>query len=226
MADPRRSTPPSKGSWQNADVAAARRKADAAAGQGADRLGLLRARKRADLAQQRRALERREREFEQQQHEHLLWLRVQEHDLQQRTRRLEQQLAAHERESTARAQAQRVAGGLPEVDEDQALLARSLARCRANILAPFGVTCGRRPAKGKSKGAGWHKRGYRDDAGCMWINVKEGEVCTKGLDVHEGWTLAEFVRKVQCEYRYLWILSAMVDRSLTQFSSCRFPRGL
>lgn len=181
---------------------------------------------RADLAQQRRALERREREFEQQQHEHLLWLRVQEHDLQQRTRRLEQQLAAQERESTAHAQAQQATGGLPEVDEDQALLARCLAQCRASMLAPFGVTCGRRPAKGKSKGAGWHKRGYRDDAGCMWINVKEGEVCTKGLDIHEGWTLAEFVRKVQREYRSLWILSAMVDRSLTQFSPCRFPRGL
>ncbi|KAK7705387.1 hypothetical protein SLS63_014160 [Diaporthe eres] len=152
---------------------------------------------RADLAQQRRALERREREFEQQQRERLLRLQVQERDLQQRRRRQEQQLAERERELPARAQAQRVVGGLPEIDDDQALLALPVAQRRSAILAPFGVTGGRRRAKGKSKGAGWHKRGYRDDGGYMWINVKEGEECTKGHDVHESSTLVEFVRDVQ-----------------------------
>lgn len=170
---------------------------------------------RAGLAQQRRALERRERELE-----------VQEHDLQQRRRRQEQQLAAQERELATRAQAQRVVGGLPEIDEDQALLALPVAQRRAAILAPFGVTGGRRRAKGKSKGAGWHKRGYRDDGGYMWINVKEGEECTKGRDVYEGSTLAEFVRDVQGECRYIWVLSAIVDHSLIQLPSCRFSRGL
>lgn len=181
---------------------------------------------RADLAQQRRALERREREFEQQQREHLLRLEVQEHDLQQRRLRQERQLAAQERELATRAQAQRVIGGLPEIDEDQALLALPVAQRRAAILAPFGVTGGRRRAKGKSKGAGWHKRGYRDDGGYMRINVKEGEECTKGRDVYEGSTLAEFVREVQGEYRYLWILSVMAGRSLIQLPSCRFSRRL
>lgn len=170
---------------------------------------------RADLAQQRRALERREREFEKQQREHLLRLEVQEHNLQQRRLRQEQQLAAQERELAARAQAQRVVGGLPEIDEDQALLALPVAQRRTAILAPFGVTGGRRRAKGKSKGAGWHKRGYRDDGGYMWINVKEGEECTKGHDVHEGSTLAEFVREVQREYSNAWILSAIISKSLT-----------
>lgn len=149
---------------------------------------------RADLARQRRDLERREREFERQQREHQLWLEVQEHDLQQRRRRQEQELAAW-------AQAERVAGGLPEIDEDQALLALPVAQRRAALLAPFGVTGSRRRAKGKSKGAGWHKRGYRDDGGYMWINVKEGEECTKGQDVWEGATLADFLLQVQREYR-------------------------
>lgn len=172
---------------------------------------------RTDLAQQRRALERREKEFEQQQQrEHLLRLEIQEHDLQQRRLRQERQLAAQERElAAARAQAQRVVGGLSEIDVDQALLALPVAQRRAAILAPFGITGGRPRAKGKSKGAGWHKRGYRDDGGYMWINAKEGEECTKGHDVHEGSTLAEFVREVQREYRYAWILSAIINRSLT-----------
>ncbi|KAL2273702.1 hypothetical protein FJTKL_04156 [Diaporthe vaccinii] len=144
--------------------------------------------------ERRRALERREREFEQQQRERLLRLEAQERDLQQRRLRQEQQLAAQGREL---AHAQRVVGGLPEINEDQVLLALPVAQRRAAILAPFGVTGGRRRAKGKSKGAGWHKRGYRDDGGYMWINVKEEEECTKGNDVHEGSTLAEFVRDVQ-----------------------------
>lgn len=166
---------------------------------------------RADLAQQRRALERRERELEQQQREQLT---IQEHDLQQRRLRQERQFAAQERDLAARTQAQRVVGGLPEIGEDQALLALPVAQRRAAILAPFGVAGGRRRAKGKSKGAGWHKRGYRDDGGYMWINVKEGEECTKGHDVHEGSTLAEFVQDVQCEYRRLWVLSAIQSTSL------------
>lgn len=156
---------------------------------------------RADLAQQRRDLERREREFEQQQRKHQLWLEIQEHDLQQRRRRQEQQLAVKERELAAQAQAQRAASGLPEVDENNDLPVLSVAQRRAAILAPFGVTGRRRPAKGKSKGAGWHKRGYRDDCGDMWINVREGEGCTKGQDVDECSTLADFVLQVQREYR-------------------------
>lgn len=163
---------------------------------------------RVDLAQQRRALERREREFEQQQREHLLRLRVQEHDLEQRRRRQERQLAAQEQELAARAQAQQVVGGLSGIDEDQAaLLALPVAQRRAALLAPFGVTGARRRAKGDSKGAGWHKKGYRD-AGDMWINVREGEECTKGQDVYEGSTLADFVLQVQREYRRHWILPA------------------
>lgn len=203
MAAPQKSTRRSNASWQSADVAAVRRNAEAAAaavaGSRSPKAGP--SEERADLARQRRDLERREREFEQQQREHQLWLEIQEHDLQQRRRRQEQQLAAQEHELLARSQAGRVAGSLPEVDEGQALLALPVAQRRAALLAPFGVTGGRRRAKGKSKGAGWHKRGYRDDGGYMWINVKEGEECTKGQDVWENATLADFVLQVQREYR-------------------------
>lgn len=159
---------------------------------------------RADLAQQRRALERRERELEEQRRVHQLQMLVEKHDLKQRRLRQEKQLAAQERESAAGAQAGRVVGGLPEVDEDQALLGLSVAQRRAALLAPFGVTGVRRRAKGKSKGSGWHKRGYRDSLGDMWINVKEGEECAKGQDVWEGSTLADFVLQVQRESRDPW----------------------
>lgn len=108
---------------------------------------------RADLAQQRRALERREREFEQQRREHLLQLEIQEHGLRQQRRRQEEQLAARERELelAVLAQARRVASGLPEADEGRATQSLSVAQRRAALLAPFGVTGVRRRAKGNSK---------------------------------------------------------------------------
>lgn len=163
----------------------------------------------ADLARQRRDLERREREFQhqhqQQQRERLYRLEVEERAMQQRIHRQEQLLAAQERQiaaqAQAQAQAQRFVGGSPGIDEHQALLALPVAQRRSAVLAPFGVTGARRRAKGKSKGAGWHKRGYRDDLGDMWVNVKIGEECTQGQDVYEGSTLADFVRQVQGECR-------------------------
>ncbi|KAK7040110.1 hypothetical protein VNI00_008622 [Paramarasmius palmivorus] len=40
-----------------------------------------------------------------------------------------------------------------------------------------------------ARGAGWHKRGYRDH-GCMWINVKMGSYGhTRGQDVNEYLTM-------------------------------------
>ncbi|KAI1090187.1 hypothetical protein F5B19DRAFT_335192 [Rostrohypoxylon terebratum] len=48
----------------------------------------------------------------------------------------------------------------------------------------------------KVKGAGWHRRGWRD-RGCMWINVKEGSYGpVHGMDVNENETLAGFVSSV------------------------------
>ncbi|KAI5920116.1 hypothetical protein F4810DRAFT_684129 [Camillea tinctor] len=48
----------------------------------------------------------------------------------------------------------------------------------------------------KVRGAGWHRRGYRD-LGCMWINVKEGtKGPVRGQDVREDRTLRGFVRDV------------------------------
>lgn len=47
----------------------------------------------------------------------------------------------------------------------------------------------------KARGAGWHKRGYRDLGG-MWINVKAGGA-VRGMDVNENATLKEFVRQVE-----------------------------
>ncbi|KAK7755490.1 hypothetical protein SLS62_002420 [Diatrype stigma] len=48
----------------------------------------------------------------------------------------------------------------------------------------------------KVRGAGWHRRGYRD-LGCMWVNVRDGSYGhTRGQDVDENETLARFVRGV------------------------------
>ncbi|KAI1337099.1 hypothetical protein F5Y15DRAFT_161203 [Xylariaceae sp. FL0016] len=48
----------------------------------------------------------------------------------------------------------------------------------------------------KARGAGWHRRGYRDH-GCMWLNVKEGSYgCVRGEDVLENAMLALFVKSV------------------------------
>lgn len=50
------------------------------------------------------------------------------------------------------------------------------------------------------RGAGWHRRGYRDH-GDMWINVKEGSYgAVHGMDVNENETLAGFVKWVACEF--------------------------
>ncbi|KAI1457530.1 hypothetical protein F4805DRAFT_172496 [Annulohypoxylon moriforme] len=46
------------------------------------------------------------------------------------------------------------------------------------------------------RGAGWHRRGWRDH-GSMWINVKEGSYGpVHGMDVNENQTLASFVSDV------------------------------
>ena len=54
----------------------------------------------------------------------------------------------------------------------------------------------------KARGAGWHRRGYRD-LGCMWINVQLGKGgCIKGRDVKENRTLRAFVLEVLGEYLF------------------------
>lgn len=170
---------------------------------------------RADLAQQRRNLERRERELERQREDLRIWQIEQEHDLKQRRLQQERELAAQERRIADQVQAQQSASG-PSADfESQALQSLPVAQRRAALLAPFGVTGVRRRAKGKSKGAGWHKRGYRDANGDMWINVKIGEENTQGQDVWEGETLVGLVEQVQSKYRRSWILSATVQSLLT-----------
>lgn len=48
----------------------------------------------------------------------------------------------------------------------------------------------------KARGAGWHRRGYRD-SGDLWINVREGSYgSVKGRDENENETLRAFVRHV------------------------------
>ncbi|KAL6309930.1 hypothetical protein BKA93DRAFT_756838 [Sparassis latifolia] len=43
-----------------------------------------------------------------------------------------------------------------------------------------------------ARGAGWHKRGYRDN-GCMWINVRRGSYGhIRGQDVNDSSTISEF----------------------------------
>ncbi|GAW20519.1 hypothetical protein ANO14919_100250 [Xylariales sp. No.14919] len=51
-------------------------------------------------------------------------------------------------------------------------------------------------ARRNVRGAGWHKRGYRD-YGCMWINVRQGSYGhTRGTDAPENQTLTAFVKSV------------------------------
>ncbi|KAI1412221.1 hypothetical protein F5Y13DRAFT_49051 [Hypoxylon sp. FL1857] len=46
------------------------------------------------------------------------------------------------------------------------------------------------------RGAGWHRRGYRN-RGNMWINVKQGSYgAVQGMDVNENETLASFAKSV------------------------------
>ncbi|KAJ7600745.1 hypothetical protein C8J56DRAFT_16658 [Mycena floridula] len=46
------------------------------------------------------------------------------------------------------------------------------------------------------RGAGWHRRGYRD-AGCMWINVKLGSYGhVRGQDVQEDMSINDFWNQV------------------------------
>ncbi|KAL1855909.1 hypothetical protein Daus18300_010888 [Diaporthe australafricana] len=182
------------------------------------------AEEQADLARQRWALEDREwqfkqrREFAWRQLERVSWLEEQQRDLNRR----EEELEAQGRQLSALPPIRRVAAGLvvedAEIDAGQALLTLPIPQRRAEMLAPFGVTGARRRAKGKSKGAGWHKRGYRDDMGDMWINVKEGDICTKGQDVSEKATLADFVRQVQREFKSPVSNSANVNHSLSYLS--------
>ncbi|KAG6354432.1 hypothetical protein INS49_004449 [Diaporthe citri] len=162
---------PLKEPWQIADAAAAWRNAEtaaaAAAGQGAGRLGLGQARmgqtwhSSAGLSNGGGGSSSSSSSAN---------TYCQEHDLQRRIHRQEQQLAAQERDIWSWRR-------VPKLNGLSALLAPVVAELLAHMLAPFGVTCGKRRAKGKSKG--------------------EGEVCIKGLGVHEGWTLAEFVREIQ-----------------------------
>ncbi|KAI1640841.1 hypothetical protein F4809DRAFT_637290 [Biscogniauxia mediterranea] len=54
-----------------------------------------------------------------------------------------------------------------------------------------------RAGKGKVRGAGWHRRGYRDRGGFMWINVKEGTYGpVRGREASERETMRGFVRDV------------------------------
>ncbi|KAI0900219.1 hypothetical protein F4806DRAFT_493211 [Annulohypoxylon nitens] len=61
---------------------------------------------------------------------------------------------------------------------------------RVRGVGPFNLS------RRKVRGAGWHRRGWRD-RGCMWINVKEGSYgAVHGMDVNENETLASFVSTV------------------------------
>ena len=53
------------------------------------------------------------------------------------------------------------------------------------------------------RGAGWHKRGYRNN-GDMWINVRRGSYGhTRGMDVNESLTISEFCGQVISECWFL-----------------------
>jgi hypothetical protein len=60
---------------------------------------------------------------------------------------------------------------------------------------PFTYVQSRRTARG----AGWHKRGYRDN-GNMWLNIKEGSYGpVHGMDVNENSTITELLNLIYRE---------------------------
>ncbi|KAJ3578480.1 hypothetical protein NPX13_g2081 [Xylaria arbuscula] len=70
----------------------------------------------------------------------------------------------------------------------------------AATLPALGIPPGRKSKPTYSprnvRGAGWHRRGYRDH-GNMWINVKAGSYgYRRGMNVYENEGLADFVRTV------------------------------
>lgn len=71
----------------------------------------------------------------------------------------------------------------------------------------------------KVRGAGWHRRGYRD-FGSMWVNVRDGSYGhTRGQDVEENITLQGFVRQVFS----MWCFSCFLLPCLTLFSCFPSP---
>lgn len=93
-----------------------------------------------------------------------------------------------------------------ETDANQALCEPLVAQRRGTTLVR---------AKGKNKGAGRHKRGYRDSFGCMCMNMREGVECPKGWDAHEGSTLAELVRQIRPEDQFVSLI--IESDSVTKF---------
>ncbi|KAI0593998.1 hypothetical protein F4775DRAFT_606896 [Biscogniauxia sp. FL1348] len=79
---------------------------------------------------------------------------------------------------------------------------RAMARVRA--LVADGTQLPPRREDGRAglgsrsrRGAGWHRRGYRDECGFMWINVKEGTYGpVRGREARERETMREFVEGV------------------------------
>ncbi|KAI1346236.1 hypothetical protein F5Y01DRAFT_298363 [Xylaria sp. FL0043] len=84
---------------------------------------------------------------------------------------------------------------------DYAMFRAKVAAAKSGPTPPaLGIPPGRKskpaPTMRNVRGAGWHKRGYRD-YGMMWINVREGSYGhTRGMDASENETLTSFVRSV------------------------------
>ncbi|KAI0521121.1 hypothetical protein F5B22DRAFT_597720 [Xylaria bambusicola] len=84
---------------------------------------------------------------------------------------------------------------------DYAMFRAKVAAAKSSPALPaLGVPPTRRWKPGynprKVRGAGWHKRGYRD-LGNMWINVRDGSYGhTRGRDVYENQTLSQFAQFV------------------------------
>ncbi|KAI1272842.1 hypothetical protein F5Y07DRAFT_280835 [Xylaria sp. FL0933] len=84
---------------------------------------------------------------------------------------------------------------------DYAMFRAKVAAAKSGPTLPaLGIPPGRKSKPAHTmrnvRGAGWHRRGYRD-LGMMWINVREGSYGhTRGMDASENESLTSFVRSV------------------------------
>ncbi|KUI56604.1 hypothetical protein VP1G_03864 [Cytospora mali] len=139
------------------------------------------------------AVEQERRRQQQQQEEEELWRQQREQE------RIDGNIARFRAVAARPRQRGGGGGGGRRVPASAALqsLDGSIAMRRMALLAPFGGFPRRRATKGgSSRGAGWHKRGWRY-LNNMWINVKAGSEYTRGQEVRESSTLADFVWQVQ-----------------------------
>ncbi|KAI0200675.1 hypothetical protein F4808DRAFT_427468 [Astrocystis sublimbata] len=123
---------------------------------------------------------------------------------------------------------------------DYAMFRAKVAAAKSNPSLPALGVPPERKSKPKysmrdARGAGWHKRGYRDH-GSMWINVRAGSHGhTRGMDAPENERLADFVTSVfhtwasqypEGWYCDLYFRKKSVTRLLVDLENCGLDMDL